>query len=87
MFDPLAEMDKMEAEELAASADTSALTSKTNKSGGIGMTDNEVTELQVHRIRCCLCGVMTEPNPANTCVTCLKQKVDITEGISKDLIL
>lgn len=30
---------------------------------------------------------MTDPNPSNTCVNCLKQKVDITEGIGKDLIL
>jgi hypothetical protein len=37
-------MDKMEAEE-AATQNTSAVSSTKNKSGGIGMTDNEVTEL------------------------------------------
>lgn len=35
------------------------------------------------QIRCCVCGVMTAPNPANTCINCLKQQIDITEGITK----
>jgi nonsense-mediated mRNA decay protein 3 len=30
-----------------------------------------------------MCGVMTEPNPSNTCIQCLKGQVDITEGITK----
>jgi nonsense-mediated mRNA decay protein 3 len=36
-----------------------------------------------HKIRCCMCGVMTDPNPSNTCIQCLKGQVDITEGITK----
>ena len=34
-----------------------------------------------------MCGVMTTPNAANTCINCLKSQIDITEGISKNLIL
>jgi len=79
-------MDKMEAIELAT-ANTSGLDSTKDKAGPEKMTENDKAAMKVHRIRCCLCGVMTEPNPANTCINCLKQKVDITEGISKDLIL
>jgi nonsense-mediated mRNA decay protein 3 len=26
---------------------------------------------------------MTEPNAANTCISCLKSQIDITEGITK----
>jgi len=89
LFDPMAHLDKMEEQEVAATNTTTSVASAstTTKGAGVGMTESEVTELQVHRIRCRLCGVMTEANSANTCVTCLKQKCDITEGISKDLIL
>jgi len=36
---------------------------------------------------CCECGTLIEPNPANMCVPCLRNKVDITEGIPKQAIL
>lgn len=29
---------------------------------------------------CCECGILIEPNPANMCVHCLRNHVDITEG-------
>jgi len=34
-------------------------------------------------ILCCQCGVQIIPNPANMCVACLRNQVDITEGIPK----
>ncbi|KAI4492444.1 hypothetical protein M0804_002235 [Polistes exclamans] len=38
-------------------------------------------------ILCCECGTQIEPNPANMCVACLRLKVDITEGIPKQVTL
>lgn len=29
---------------------------------------------------CCECGTLIDPNPANMCVACLRNHVDITEG-------
>ena len=52
-----------------------------NKHGGVVVTDQKL--LVAQRIRCCVCGVMTEPNAANTCINCLKSQIDITEGITK----
>ena len=34
-------------------------------------------------VRCCICGIMTQANAANTCINCLKSQIDITEGIPK----
>ncbi len=36
-------------------------------------------------ILCCLCGSNIEYNAAAMCIACLRQQVDITEGISRDL--
>ena len=36
-------------------------------------------------IPCCECGALIQANPANTCVNCLKSKVDITDGITKQV--
>ena len=41
----------------------------------------------VGRILCCECGIPIEPNPTNTCVTCLRQQSDITVGIPRFKIL
>lgn len=38
-------------------------------------------------IPCCECGTLIQANPANTCVQCLKSKVDITEGITKQVTM
>ncbi|KMQ89212.1 60s ribosomal export protein nmd3 [Lasius niger] len=38
-------------------------------------------------ILCCECGTLIEPNPANMCVVCLRNHVDITEGIPKQATL
>ena len=40
----------------------------------------------IYRV-CCQCGTPIEPNPANTCVACLRTLVDITEGIPKQATL
>ncbi|KAH7929978.1 NMD3-domain-containing protein [Leucogyrophana mollusca] len=37
----------------------------------------------VHRVLCADCGVPIVPNSANLCVSCLRNTVDITEGIPK----
>nr|XP_039270838.1 60S ribosomal export protein NMD3-like [Styela clava] len=34
-------------------------------------------------ILCCDCGIPIQPNPSNTCVDCLRSRVDITDGIPK----
>lgn len=39
------------------------------------------------KVLCCLCGVDIDPNPANMCVNCLRNQVDITEGIPKQIVL
>ncbi|KAH8294457.1 hypothetical protein KR018_007497 [Drosophila ironensis] len=38
-------------------------------------------------ILCCECGVPIQSNPANMCVTCLRNHVDITESIPKQAVL
>ncbi|PVG01482.1 putative NMD3-nonsense-mediated mRNA decay protein [Serendipita vermifera] len=37
----------------------------------------------VHRVLCADCGTHIEPNSANLCVPCLRNTVDVTEGIPK----
>ncbi|KAF9225680.1 NMD3-domain-containing protein [Gyrodon lividus] len=37
----------------------------------------------IHRVLCADCGTPIEPNSANLCVGCLRNTVDITEGIPK----
>ncbi|EJC99301.1 NMD3-domain-containing protein [Fomitiporia mediterranea MF3/22] len=37
----------------------------------------------VHRVLCADCGTLIEPNSANLCIACLRNSVDITEGIPK----
>ncbi|KAL5013913.1 hypothetical protein ScPMuIL_008183 [Solemya velum] len=38
-------------------------------------------------ILCCQCGTAIEPNATNMCVPCIRQQVDITEGIPKQAVL
>ncbi|KAG4092432.1 NMD3 family-domain-containing protein [Neocallimastix lanati (nom. inval.)] len=38
-------------------------------------------------ILCCNCGVPITPNPANMCIDCIRNEVDITEGIPKQCTL
>lgn len=51
---------------------------------GAPVKQEEDTKTQ---ILCCDCGVLIEPNPANMCVACLRNHVDITEGIPKQAVL
>ena len=59
--------------------------------GGIGKRVSNYTAVEdksifvAHQARCCLCGVTMAPNKSNTCVTCLKSQIDITEGIQKQV--
>ena len=36
---------------------------------------------------CCMCGVEIKQNPTNMCVACLREHVDITEGIPRQLTI
>lgn len=37
----------------------------------------------VNQIHCCICGVMIDPNPSNTCIHCLKDRINVSEGIEE----
>ncbi|KAL4262623.1 60S ribosomal export protein NMD3 [Pleurotus pulmonarius] len=37
----------------------------------------------IHRVLCADCGIPIEPNSANLCVGCLRNSIDVTEGIPK----
>ena len=39
------------------------------------------------RVLCCMCGLLIEPNTANTCSACLASQSDITRGISTEATL
>lgn len=41
----------------------------------------------VHSILCCMCGSSIKPNPASMCVQCLRNEVDITEGIPQEVVM
>ena len=47
----------------------------------------DILLVTAQQIRCCICGLMTEPNASNTCINCLKSQIDISEGISRSNIL
>lgn len=36
---------------------------------------------------CCVCGVVAEINPSRMCMNCIRSEVDITEGISRQVVL
>lgn len=55
------------------------------KDAGQSVTDAKL--LLAQKVRCCICGIMCLPNSANTCINCLKNSIDITEGIPRQLIL
>ena len=40
-----------------------------------------------HRILCCECGTLIDPNPSNTCAPCLSKRTDITNEIQKEGVL
>ena len=70
--------------------DDDKTSNKTNPGGAGGKIDSTAVDaalLQQAMVRCCICGIMTQANGANTCINCLKSQIDITEGISKSLTL
>ncbi|KAF7459151.1 NMD3 family protein [Cryptosporidium felis] len=38
-------------------------------------------------MNCCVCGVVAEINPSRMCLNCVRSEVDITEGISRQVVL
>lgn len=40
-----------------------------------------------HHVLCCTCGTTIRPNPATMCVQCLRNEVDITEGIPSEVVI
>eukprot|EP00922_Rhytidocystis_sp_ex-Travisia-forbesii_P025144 GHVS01036934.1.p1 GENE.GHVS01036934.1~~GHVS01036934.1.p1 ORF type:complete len:599 (+),score=46.58 GHVS01036934.1:194-1990(+) len=38
-------------------------------------------------VSCCVCGAPIAANPSHMCINCLREQVDITEGISRQLVL
>ena len=38
-------------------------------------------------IVCCVCSINIDPNPSNMCVSCLRNNVDITEGINRQMMI
>ncbi|CAG9764588.1 unnamed protein product [Ceutorhynchus assimilis] len=52
------------------------------------MESLDVDDQNVSRIiHCCMCGLDIEPNPSNMCVGCLRNQVNITEGIAEQATL
>lgn len=77
-------------EEFEDAIDDDNVSNKTNPGGAGGKIDSTAVDkavLQTAMVRCCICGIMTQANGANTCINCLKSQIDITEGISKSLTL
>lgn len=38
-------------------------------------------------ILCCVCSAAIKANAANMCVSCIKQQVDVTEGVTKEVTI
>src|ERR1700694_3214343 len=68
-------------------ATTDVHSSVSSSSSTINSYIDAKTGKHMPTILCCLSGIHIPPNPANMCINCLKSQVDITEGISKQLIL
>lgn len=39
------------------------------------------------QVMCCVCGTLIDSNPTNMCVNCIRTQIDITEGISKNIVI
>lgn len=46
---------------------------------------HHVPTITAQKILCCECGILIDPNAANMCVNCIRNRVDITEGIPKQM--
>lgn len=51
------------------------------------MTEIASTPGNLVKILCCVCGIPIDPNPSNTCATCLASTADVTRGISTEATL
>lgn len=49
--------------------------------------DGEIVEIKANTIKCCECGVPIQSNSHNMCLKCLREHVDITAGICKQVEL
>lgn len=58
-----------------------------NAKGTLTKNNGEEMTIKVNTIKCCECGVHIEPNSHNMCLTCLREDVDITDGICKQVEL
>ncbi|KAH8738633.1 Upf1p-interacting protein [Cryptosporidium ryanae] len=38
-------------------------------------------------MNCCVCGMVTETNQSRMCINCIRSEIDITEGISRQVVL
>ena len=47
----------------------------------------DLSIFEAKEIRCCMCGVMTTPNASNTCIRCLKNQINITEGFPEKFVV
>ncbi|PFH34874.1 NMD3 family protein [Besnoitia besnoiti] len=47
----------------------------------------EASEGTYASVLCCMCGCSIPPSPRSICLSCLAQQVDITEGISRTIVL
>uniref|UniRef100_A0A0G4H9Y5 60S ribosomal export protein NMD3 n=1 Tax=Chromera velia CCMP2878 TaxID=1169474 RepID=A0A0G4H9Y5_9ALVE len=61
-------------------------TMDTMEAGGMGMAI-PVAAPTFANVLCCECGASIQPNPSMMCAHCLRQRVDIAEGISKQVVL
>ena len=85
LFEPVRNQAIDDEMDETASLHTNVGSKAYEKGGGIVVDDPKL--LQVLKVRCCMCGVMTQPNAANTCIGCLKSQIDITEGIPRTDVL
>lgn len=51
------------------------------------MADMFTVQQTVGRVLCCICGISMPPNAANMCVNCIRNQVDITEGLQKNVTI
>ena len=45
----------------------------------------QMEQTHQHSVLCCQCGISIMPSPASMCVNCIRNEVDITEGIPKQI--
>lgn len=56
-----------------------------NAKGSEEKNNVENIEIKTNTIKCCECGVNIQPNSRNVCLACLREQLDITEGICKQV--